>query len=87
MNFPHFVVDAVVRRLPGVLGDEESANNDSFAQGDLDAPYYTKPEEISGLRVPEVLLSGHHAKIQEWRKLKVALSTHGRAATGFARRS
>ena len=62
------LVDAVVRRLPGVLGDEESANSDSFAQCDLDAPYYTKPEEIAGLRVPDVLLSGHHAKIEEWRR-------------------
>jgi tRNA (guanine37-N1)-methyltransferase len=62
------LVDAIVRRLPGVLGDEESANSDSFMRGDLDAPYYTKPEEISGMKVPEVLLSGHHAKIDEWRR-------------------
>lgn len=64
------LIDAVVRRLPGVLGDEESANSDSFANGDLDAPYYTKPEEIAGLRVPDVLLSGHHARIDEWRRLQ-----------------
>lgn len=69
------LVDAVVRRLPGVLGDEDSANSDSFAQGDLDAPYYTKPEEISGLRVPNVLVSGHHAKIEEWRKAQRLMRT------------
>jgi len=61
------LIDAVVRRLPGVLGNEDSADSDSFAQGDLDCPYYTKPEEVAGLRVPDVLLSGHHAKIAEWR--------------------
>lgn len=61
------LVDAVVRRIPGVIGDASSADSDSFAAGDLDAPYYTKPEEIAGLRVPDVLLSGHHARINEWR--------------------
>lgn len=72
------LVDAVVRRLPGVLGDEESANSDSFAQGDLDAPYYTKPEEIAGLRVPDVLMSGHHAKIEEWRRSQRSARTKER---------
>ncbi len=72
------LVDAVVRRLPGVLGDEESANSDSFAQGDLDTPYYTKPEVIEGLQVPEVLLSGHHAKIEEWRRSQRKLRTEQR---------
>lgn len=72
------LVDAIVRRLPGVLGDEDSANNDSFARGDLDTPYYTKPEEIAGLRVPEVLLSGHHAKIEEWRSAQRVLRTENR---------
>ncbi|MBK6910074.1 MAG: tRNA (guanosine(37)-N1)-methyltransferase TrmD [bacterium] len=69
------LIDAVVRRLPGVLGNEESADSDSFAMGDLDCPYYTKPEEIAGLRVPEVLLSGHHAKIAEWRTAQRAERT------------
>ncbi|MBK6766886.1 MAG: tRNA (guanosine(37)-N1)-methyltransferase TrmD [bacterium] len=62
------LVDAVVRRLPGVIGDQASADSDSFASGDLDAPYYTKPDDIAGMRVPDVLLSGHHAHINEWRR-------------------
>ena len=61
------VVDAVVRLLPGVLGDAESANQDSFMEGRLDYPHYTRPEEIEGRRVPEVLLSGDHARIARWR--------------------
>jgi tRNA (guanine37-N1)-methyltransferase len=62
------VMDAVVRLLPGVLGDELSAVEESFgASGLLEAPHYTKPAEFQGLRVPEVLLSGHHGKIAEWR--------------------
>ncbi|MGI9261714.1 MAG: tRNA (guanosine(37)-N1)-methyltransferase TrmD [Woeseiaceae bacterium] len=61
------VIDAIVRLLPGVLGDEESAQQDSFMQGLLDHPHYTRPEEIDGQRVPEVLLSGDHARIAEWR--------------------
>jgi tRNA (guanine37-N1)-methyltransferase len=61
------LVDAVVRLLPGVIGDPESAGSDSFEDGLLDAPYYTRPEEIDGLRVPEPLLSGHHARIRQWR--------------------
>lgn len=72
------LVDAIVRRLPGVLGDEESANSDSFANGDLDTPYYTKPEELLGMKVPDVLLSGHHAKIVEWRLAQRALRTSSR---------
>lgn len=61
------VIDAVVRLLPGVLGDEDSAQQDSFMQGLLDHPHYTRPEEIDGQRVPEVLLSGDHARIAKWR--------------------
>ena len=66
------VIDAVVRLLPGVLGDDESAAQDSFMQGLLDYPHYTRPEEIQGQKVPDVLLSGDHGKIAEWR-LKQAL--------------
>ena len=62
------VVDAVVRLIPGVISDLESAATDSFQQNLLDAPYYTRPEEYRGMRVPEVLLSGHHEKIARWRK-------------------
>ncbi len=61
------VIDAVVRLLPGVLGDEASAAEDSFMQGLLDCPHYTRPESIAGKTVPEVLLSGDHARIARWR--------------------
>jgi tRNA (guanine37-N1)-methyltransferase len=66
------VIDAVVRLLPGVLGDDESAAQDSFMEGLLDCPHYTRPEEIDGRSVPDVLLSGDHAEIARWR-LKQAL--------------
>ncbi len=61
------VIDAVARLLPGVLGDEASASQDSFMDGLLDHPHYTRPEDIEGRRVPEVLLSGDHARIARWR--------------------
>jgi tRNA (guanine37-N1)-methyltransferase len=66
------LVDAVVRQLPGALGDEASALEESFADGLLDCPQYTRPEVYAGRKVPEVLLSGHHANIRRWR-LKQAL--------------
>ncbi|HUS24736.1 MAG TPA: tRNA (guanosine(37)-N1)-methyltransferase TrmD [Candidatus Binatia bacterium] len=66
------VVDAVARCLPGVLGDEQSAENDSFSAGLLDHPHYTRPEQWRGQAVPEVLLSGDHAAVRRWR-LKRAL--------------
>ena len=62
------VVDAVVRLLPGALGSETSANTESFSNGLLDYPHYTRPTEFAGLKVPEVLLTGHHAEIARWRK-------------------
>ncbi len=61
------VIDAVARLLPGVLGDEASALQDSFMEGLLDHPHYTRPEEVDGRRVPDVLLSGDHARIAKWR--------------------
>jgi len=61
-------VDAIVRLLPGVLGHAESAADDSFSRGLLEAPQYTRPAEFRGWQVPGVLLSGHHAEIAEWRK-------------------
>jgi tRNA (guanine37-N1)-methyltransferase len=61
------VIDAVARLLPGVLGDDESAQQDSFMEGLLDHPHYTRPESIDGMRVPAVLLSGDHARIARWR--------------------
>lgn len=66
------LIDAVARWIPGVLGHDESAAQDSFAQGLLDSPHYTRPEEYKGRRVPEVLVSGDHEKIRRWR-LKQAL--------------
>jgi len=62
------IIDAVVRLLPGVLGNEESARTDSFATGLLEHPHYTRPADFRGWKVPEVLLSGHHANIARWRK-------------------
>ena len=61
------LLDAVVRQLPGVLNDAESAEQDSFVAGLLDCPHYTRPEEYEGWRVPDVLLSGHHEEIRRWR--------------------
>ena len=61
------LLDAVVRQLPGVLNDADSATQDSFVAGLLDCPHFTRPEEYEGQRVPEVLLSGHHEKIRLWR--------------------
>ena len=66
------LMDALLRQLPGVLGDPESASQDSFADGLLDCPHYTRPELYRGEGVPAVLLSGHHAQIARWR-LKQAL--------------
>ncbi len=62
------IADAVVRLLPGVLHDFESAEGDSFTRGLLDHPHYTQPQEWEGRSVPDVLVSGHHAKIDEWRQ-------------------
>jgi tRNA (guanine37-N1)-methyltransferase len=61
------VIDAVVRQLPGALGDGQSAAEESFAAGLLDCPQYTRPETVAGDKVPEVLLSGHHEQIRRWR--------------------
>jgi len=62
------LVDAVVRLIPGVLGHEQSSTDDSFRGGLLEAPQYTRPAEFRGWKVPDVLLSGNHAQIAEWRK-------------------
>ena len=62
------LVDAVVRLLPGALGSETSATNESFSEGVLDHAQYTRPPDFRGLRVPEVLLTGHHAEIARWRR-------------------
>lgn len=72
------VADAVVRLLPGVLGDADSAREDSFSTGLLDHPHYTRPEEFQGWRVPPVLLSGDHAAIAAWRKAEALRLTRER---------
>jgi tRNA (guanine37-N1)-methyltransferase len=61
------LMDALTRLLPGALGDADSAQEDSFMDGLLDYPHYTRPEEIDGLQVPAVLIGGHHAEIRRWR--------------------
>lgn len=72
------ITDAVVRLLPGVLGDAESALTDSFQEGLLEAPVYTRPSEFNGLKVPDILLSGDHKKINEWRSKKAIERTKKR---------
>jgi tRNA (guanine37-N1)-methyltransferase len=61
------VIDAVTRLLPGVLGDDESAHDESFSHGLLEYPHYTRPADFRGWKAPEILLSGHHAEIAKWR--------------------
>lgn len=69
------LVDAVARFVPGVIGHEEAAAQDSFEDGHLDCPHYTRPEVFEGKEVPKVLLSGDHSKIAEWRKRKALETT------------
>ena len=69
------LIDAVVRQLPGVLNDAQSAVQDSFVGGLLDCPHYTRPEEYEGMRVPDVLLGGHHAEIELWRRREALRNT------------
>ena len=70
------MIDAAVRLIPGVLGDPESAERDSFAESLLDYPHYTRPAELRGLPVPEVLLSGNHEAIRLWRRKEALRSTY-----------
>lgn len=79
------VADAVVRLLPGALGDHESASSDSFYEGLLSPPSYTRPPEYRGQRVPEVLLGGDHAKIDAWRKAEAERLTKERRPDLWAR--
>ena len=69
------VLDSVARLLPGALGNAESAVNESFSTGGLDYPQYTRPAEFRGMTVPEVLMSGDHARIREWRRRKALEKT------------
>src|SRR4029079_1480780 len=72
------LIDCVVRRIPGSLNDAESAAQDSFSEGMLDWPHYTRPEEWQDSRVPEVLLSGNHAAIARWRRKQALGRTYDR---------
>jgi tRNA (guanine37-N1)-methyltransferase len=72
------VIDAVVRLLPGVIGDPAALVEESFADGLLEYPQYTRPQEWEGRRIPEVLMSGHHGKIREWRRSEAERTTRER---------
>ena len=69
------LIDALTRLIPGVLGDPSAAANDSHASGLLEGPHYTRPEEFRGWKVPEILRSGHHAKIDRWRRNQALMRT------------
>jgi tRNA (guanine37-N1)-methyltransferase len=81
------VIDAVVRLLPGALGDEESTENESFSAGLLEYPQYTRPREFRGLAVPEALLSGDHARIERWRAAEALRRTRERRPDLYAKLS
>lgn len=72
------VIDAVTRLLPGALGDDQSPVDESFSQGLLEYPHYTRPAEFRDMKVPAVLLSGHHAEIEKWRREQSRLRTQAR---------
>lgn len=69
------LMDAIIRQLPGVLNDDVSAVEDSFVNGLLDCPHYTRPEVYEGIAVPSVLMGGHHAEIEKWRREQALLAT------------
>ena len=79
------VVDAVARHVPGVVGKEGSVRRESFAEGMLDYPQYTRPREFRGMEVPEVLFSGDHARIEAWRRRKALEKTRRMRPDLFAR--
>jgi len=79
------LIDATVRQLPGALNDEASAAEDSFVDGLLDCPHYTRPESYEGMPVPDVLLSGHHENIRRWRLRQSLLRTRERRPELFAK--
>jgi len=72
------VIDAVVRLLPGALGDDESSHDESFSHGLLEYPQYTRPAEFRGMKVPEILVSGNHAEIEKWRREQAKARTRER---------
>ncbi|MCF8008675.1 MAG: tRNA (guanosine(37)-N1)-methyltransferase TrmD, partial [Halanaerobiales bacterium] len=69
-------IDSVARMIPGVLGDQQSKENDSFYNGILDYPHYTRPFEFKGMKVPEILLSGNHQLVDKWREKKALKKTY-----------
>ena len=69
------IIDSVVRLLPGALGDDDSSKNESFSENLLEYPHYTRPADYKGMKVPDVLLSGDHEKIKEWRKKEAVKAT------------
>ncbi|MGH7370078.1 MAG: tRNA (guanosine(37)-N1)-methyltransferase TrmD [Candidatus Methylomirabilaceae bacterium] len=79
------LLDAVVRLIPGVLGDEDSARHDSFMDALLDFPHYTRPPVVEGLAVPDVLVSGDHARIRRWRRKEALRRTKARRPDLFVR--
>jgi tRNA (guanine37-N1)-methyltransferase len=81
------IIDAVTRLLPGVLGDAESAQEDSFSQGLLEYPQYTRPADFRGMKVPEILLSGNHAEIARWRAEQARQRTEERRPDLLEKRS
>jgi len=72
------VIDAVCRLIPGVLGNEASPADESFSAGTLEYPHYTRPSDFRGHKVPDILLSGHHAKIEDWRRTQALVRTRSR---------
>jgi tRNA (guanine37-N1)-methyltransferase len=81
------IIDAVTRLLPGVLGDAESAQEESFSEGLLEYPQYTRPADFRGMKVPEILLSGNHAEIARWRDEQARLRTEQRRPDLLEKRS
>jgi tRNA (guanine37-N1)-methyltransferase len=79
------ILDAVTRLLPGAVGDEQSVETDSFSRGLLDFPHYTRPAQFEGLKVPDVLVSGHHGEIRRWRKREALRRTLERRPDLLAR--
>ena len=72
------IVDAVTRLLPGALGQESGADEDSHATGLLEYPHYTRPPDFRGWRIPDVLVSGHHSNVEQWRRQQALLRTRQR---------
>jgi tRNA (guanine37-N1)-methyltransferase len=81
------VIDALTRLLPGALGDDQSALDESFSQGLLEYPHYTRPAEYRGLKVPPVLLSGNHAEIEKWRREQAVVRTQAQRPDLWAKKT